>query len=256
MDSFLQKRERIDDVNCNIRLAQNPDGLTFGTDALLLASYVRARPGAAAVEIGGGSGIVSLLCLSRNTIASVDCIEVQPAYAALIEKNAAMNGMQTRLHAFCDDVRHYAQLPDRIGKADVVFCNPPYMKTTGLKNRAPEKNIARHEVFGDIEEITAAAARLLRYSGKFFCVYRPDRIVDLLAALRKNRLEPKRVTFVHADTATPPCLLLLEATRGGRCSAKVTRPLYIYRAPHPQPRIYTEEMKGVMRGEPLPQTAE
>ena len=36
----LYENERLDYVNDNLSLIQNKDGLTFGTDALLLAGYI------------------------------------------------------------------------------------------------------------------------------------------------------------------------------------------------------------------------
>ena len=58
--------ELLDEVNYRIRLIQKKEGLRFGTDALLLASYIGGRNGARAVELGGGSGIISLLCLAKE----------------------------------------------------------------------------------------------------------------------------------------------------------------------------------------------
>jgi len=60
---LIYKDERIDEVNDKISLIQKPDGLTFGTDALLLAGYVAGKYRVGA-ELGGGSGIISMLLLA------------------------------------------------------------------------------------------------------------------------------------------------------------------------------------------------
>ena len=60
----LLKNERLDYVNDSLSLIQKTDGLTFGTDALLLAGYVRGRS-KLGLEIGGGTGIISMLLLTR-----------------------------------------------------------------------------------------------------------------------------------------------------------------------------------------------
>ncbi|MBR6795384.1 MAG: SAM-dependent methyltransferase, partial [Clostridia bacterium] len=57
---------RTDSVNENLIIKQRSDGLLFGTDALLLASFVRRSPKAIAVEFGSGSGIISLLCAKKG----------------------------------------------------------------------------------------------------------------------------------------------------------------------------------------------
>ncbi len=243
---ILLPHERLDEVNHGILLIQNTNGLTFGTDALLLAAFLPCAPLGNAAELGGGTGIISLLALKTRSLLHVDCIEVQKDYAELIARNAALNGVTERLSVHAEDLRDYAALGERCGKADTVFTNPPYMSLAGKENRAREKQAARHEVFGGIGDFVRAGARLLRYGGRFFCVYRPDRLMDLLCALRENRLEPKRMTFVHADGQTPPAMVLVEALSGGRCSLRVTPPLHIYRDHETRPRVYTEEMKMIL----------
>ncbi len=242
----LSVGERIDTVNFGIRLIEKIDGLTYGTDALLLASFLRADTEGRAAELGGGSGVISLLALALQKYKQIDCIEIQEAYAELITRNAALNGMQDRLTAHASDIRDYAAPGTRCGSMDAVFANPPYMSVSGAGNAHKEKNIARHEVFGGITDFCAAAARLLRHGGRFSVVYRPDRLIDLISAMRAHRIEPKRMTFAHADTETPPSVVLVEGILGGKPSLKITPPLIIYRDGRSvTPRIYTEAMQAI-----------
>ena len=228
--------ERLDPINEELRLIQKKQGLTFGTDALLLAAAVTADSRALCVELGSGTGVVSLLLARRSKVARVLGVEIQQGFAELMARNAAINGLDARVQAVCEDARSMTQtrLGELLGEkgavtADVVVCNPPYMRTdSGARNEADEKYIARHEVCGDVGDFCAAAARLLRYGGRFYVVYRPDRLVDLMAALRQYRLEPKRVTMVHADEQTPPCMVLIEARAGGAAGLTVTPPLMLH----------------------------
>jgi tRNA1Val (adenine37-N6)-methyltransferase len=256
-EQIVEPGERLDDVNFRLRLIQKTAGLQFGTDALLLASYIKCSPRALAVELGGGSGIISLLCLARDKVARVDCIEVQSAYADLIARNIQLNDFEERMRAVCCDVRDLAQAGNEQGKVDIVFSNPPYMKTSsGAPNVSEAKNIARHEVLGGIGDFCAAAARLLRYGGHFYCVYRTDRMVDLICALREYKLEPKRLTFVYADAMAAPSMLLLDAVLGGNAGMKVTRPLIISEKSAAGENGYTDDMKQVMENGFLPQSVE
>ena len=72
----LFDNERIDEVNDKLKLIQKPDGLTFGTDALLLAAYMNTRD-ALGLELGAGSGIISMLLLTRGKLRAADACEVQ-----------------------------------------------------------------------------------------------------------------------------------------------------------------------------------
>ena len=72
--------ERCDFVNDNLKLIQKTDGLTFGTDALLLAGYINGKY-KRGCEIGSGSGIISLLLITREKIGSCVALEVQEEYS-------------------------------------------------------------------------------------------------------------------------------------------------------------------------------
>ena len=228
MNSILLENETLTSVNENIKLIQKKNGLTFGTDAFLLASFIKAQKNAIAVELGGGTGIISLLCASREKLAKIYCLEIQKDFADIIDRNAQLNSLDNKVSSLCADVRDIRST-DLGFEVDVVFSNPPYMKAdSGKRNESDEKYIARHEVCGGIEEFCHAAARVLRYGGSFYIVYRPDRLSELMAALHKHAFEPKRMTFVHADAESEPSMVLIEARAGGNASLAVTPPLMLH----------------------------
>ncbi len=239
-DNILFEGERLDFVNENIRLIQKKEGLTFGTDAYLLATFMRASKSAKALELGGGTGIISLLCASKGKFGDIYIAEVQEDFAQLCRRNAELNGLEDTVKTICADVRDL-KIDDFGGELDIVFSNPPYMRMdSGKRNEHDAKFIARHEVCGTIDDFCEAAGRLLKFGGLFYCVYRPDRMCDLLAAMRRQKLEPKRLTFVCADSATAPSMMLVEAKKGGSTGLKLTRTLFLHNS---------DEDKSGKRGE-------
>ena len=125
------------------------------------------------------------------------------------------------------------------------------MKADGGKsNESDKKNIARHEVFGNIDDFCKNAKRMLKFGGTFAAVYRPDRLMDLLYSMRKNSLEPKKMTFVHADTGSEPSMVLVEGRAGGKCSLFVTKPLIVYK--DPSHKEYTDDMNFIMENGSFP----
>ena len=239
--------ERFDTVNEQIRLIQKKQGLTFGTDAFLLAAFVKPTPHTHAVDLGSGTGILPLLLLAKGKIKCATAVEVQPAFADIIARNAELNGFGDKIAPLCADVRDLR--PENIGgEVGLVISNPPYMKcTSGKRNESDEKYIARHEVCGGIADFCACAARLLKHGGKFVCVWRPDRLTDLLSAMQEHRLEPKRMTFVHADAESEPCSVLIEAVKGGAPSVRISKPLILYhpRAEGEKARCLTKQAQKI-----------
>ena len=182
----LQSDEQLDTVNEQLRLIRRKSGLTFGTDAYLLAAFVRSQPRERAVDLGSGTGILSLLLCARNKVRSVIAAEIQPAFAELTERNAALNGMADRIRVFAGDVRTLG-LRDTDGEVGLVLSNPPYLRAgSGRSNRETEKEIARHEVAGGITDFCAAAGRVLRTGGKFCVVWKPERLRELFSAMAEN----------------------------------------------------------------------
>lgn len=241
----LQSDEQLDTVNEQLRLIRRKNGLTFGTDAYLLAAFVRSQPRERAVDLGSGTGILSLLLCARNKVRSVIAAEVQPVFAELTERNASLNGMADRIRVFAGDVRTLG-LRDTDGEVGLVLSNPPYLRAgSGRSNRETEKEIARHEVAGGIADFCAAAGRVLRTGGRFCVVWKPERLRELFSAMAENRLEPKRMTMVHADAAHEPCAVLVEAVRDGAPDLRVTPPLFLYEPTPCSPRKLTAEAREI-----------
>ena len=228
-DIPLLEDECLDTVNEQLCLIRKRQGLTFGTDAYLLAAFVRPMPSAHAVDLGSGTGILPLLLLAKGKAARVTAVEVQECFVDLIGRNAAVNGLADRIKPHLGDVRALTcrELGDR--EVDLVVSNPPYMRVgSGKRNEHDEKYIARHEVLGGIADFCAAAGRILRYGGRFVTVWRPDRLSELLAALHASALEPKRMTLVYADESAEPGAVLTEAVKGAAPSLRVSPPLLLY----------------------------
>lgn len=240
---YDQATERLDEINENLSLIQLKTGLTFGTDSYLLAAFARTQKNGVCVEFGGGTGVVSLLAASREKYSIIYAAEIQPYFASLIERNAEMNGLSDKVKPILGDVRDL--IPALFGgEVHSVVSNPPYMKTSsGLDNATPEMNTARREENGTIDDFASSAARLLRYGGYFTLVYRPDRLADLIFALKNNKLEPKRIVTIYPTTESKPCLVLVEAKKGASAGLVMSRPLIIYKSKGCTE--YTDDMQAV-----------
>ena len=216
MDILLQEGERVDEINDRVRLIQRENGLTFGTDAYLLSCFCRPAKGARAADLGCGTGVISLLLAARERYARIYAVEAQESFAALSARNVELNGFSHTVSVLNRDVREL-KAADFEGELDVIFTNPPYMRAqSGFACAHEEKQIARHEILGDLCDFTAAAARVLRYGGTLYLVYRPDRLETLFSALRMAKFAPKRMLFVQDAPEKAPSMVLCEARLGGK----------------------------------------
>ena len=238
----LYENERINIINESLSLIENQNSLTFGTDAYLLSAYLPKKSHAVCAELGVGSGVISLLALTKKKCQHVYGFEVQESIADISRRNAALNNLEQKFTVINKDLR-LASITDTEKEVDFVFSNPPYMKRdSGKQNENENKNASRHEIFGEINDFCVCAKKLLKHGGDFFVVYRPDRMIDLLCALRNNNLEPKRLTFIHPNSSTPPSLLLVSAKLGGKSGLIIDKPVYIYKDGTQE---YTEQFKKI-----------
>ncbi len=124
--------------------------------------------------------------------------------------------------------------------------NPPYLRSDcGADNDSEPLNIARREVFGGVELFCQAASWCLKSGGGFFAVYRPDRLVNLLCAMRNNRIEPKRLRAVVPSLGKRPSLVLVEGKKDGKEGLIYEKDLIIYTdGTH---AIQTDEMKEIYK---------
>ena len=233
-------------INNDLSIIQNPDGLTFGTDAYLLSAFVKGGARLAGADLGSGTGVIPLLCLSKNKAQRIFAVEIQESFCSLIEQNAALNGYSDRVLPICSNVTQL-KAADLGEELDFVTSNPPYMKVdSGKRNEHDEKYIARHEVCGDIRDFCACANRLLKHGGRFYVVWRPDRLTDLICALRENSLEPKVATFVCATKESEPSMVLVRAVKGGASGMQVTRNLFLHDSKEDAAKsILSEDARGI-----------
>lgn len=211
-----------------------PGGLHFlygneqfppGLDSFLLSSVPKLKPGLNVCDLGCGTGLLALLLLQRQRELTVTGIDIQPEAVRLARLAAAGNGLQDRLRFRREDLRE-TELP--AGSFDLVVCNPPYFPPqSGPAPQGDARRTARTETDCTLEDVCRAASRLLRWSGSFCLVHKPERLTDLLVTLRQNGLEPKRVRFAVSRPDKVPCLVLLEARRGGRPGMRVEPPLVL-----------------------------
>lgn len=220
--------ERLDRINENLSLLQKKSGLTFTTDAYLLAAFARSSPAGSFADLGSGTGVAALLCLTKNKYRHGFAVEIQEEFCDLIRRNALLNHLEDKITVLEKDIRDLRQA-DTDGCVSVVISNPPYMPaTSGFASATKQSDAARRELNGTAADFCAAAGRILSTGGLFYTVYRADRMPELISALRENHLEPKRLITVYPDAESRPSLILVESKKDASPGLYQPPPLFVY----------------------------
>ncbi len=199
---------------------------TFGTDAMLLASFANPKRNDVACDFGSGCGIIPFLWLRDKKCKAIKAVEIQKNACDQMARSIELNKTDT-ITVINKDLKELDNL--KAGSFDLVTMNPPYkIENGGIKNDEMYATIARHEIFCNMDDIAKSAARLLRFGGKLCICHRPERVFDAMYAMRQNCIEPKTLRFVSKNGDTQPWLVLIEGKRGAKNGLKVEKNLVAY----------------------------
>ena len=213
--------------NGKLQVIQKKRGYRFSIDAVLLSQFVTILRSERVIDLGTGCGILPLLLSQTTKALSFTGIEIQEGLAECARKNVLLNRLENRVSILQQDFVKLAKT-FRPGSFDVVLSNPPYRRSrSGRINLSSEKAIARHEIRATLEDLTSASSHLLPNKGRCYVIFPAPRAIDLLVALRSQKLEPKRLQFVHPRSGGEAKLILVESIKGSGVELKIMPPFFL-----------------------------
>ena len=223
--------ERIDNLQrklpdgSELKIIQNPNWFCFGIDAVLLSDFAEIKQDDEVMDLGTGTGIIPLLLAAKTSVAHIDGLEIQYDVCAMAQRSVKLNNLEDKVNIMQGNLVNFKTSK----QYNVVVCNPPYKTAdTGLVNSEDKLKISRHEVCCNLHDVVKTASRILKPFGRFALIHRPERLVDILFEMRVQKLEPKRIRFVHSDAEKTPVMVLVEGRKCSKPYIKTEPPLVIY----------------------------
>lgn len=208
----LEKGERLEDLGCkNLKIIQNKNLYTFTSDSVILANFLKIKSKESAVEIGGGSGVISILATAKNKVKKIKIFEIQENLQKLCEKNIKINNLNDVLELISDDVRNFKKYVE-VGSQDVVFSNPPYFLVDKTENSV--RKFARQEVFLNLKDLIKISSQMLKYGGRFYLIYPASRLCELIYECEKNDIKIKKLFFTENKNKVVN-LVVIEGRKNG-----------------------------------------
>ena len=224
-------------------LVQPRDGYRFSIDSILLGRFVRVHKRDRVLELGAGCGAISVMVAALWLPREVVAVEIQSDLAALAERNAALNQLDS-LRVINADLRTRRLEGLALASFNVIIANPPYRALgSGRRSPNPGRRVAREETSATLADFVAAAKRYAVNGAKAAFVFDASRSAELLRCLAAHSLEPKRIRFVHPRSDAPASTILVEARKGGGIEVAIEPPLIVY----DRPGVYSDEARNLMQ---------
>lgn len=231
MNIVLKDNERLDDLHRNnYKIIQNPNNFCFGMDAVLLSDFSKVKEEEKVLDLGTGTGVIPILLEAKSNGKHFTGLEIQSESVDMAKRSVDLNNLQDKINIIEGDIKEADKLFP-LSSFNVITCNPPYMNSgKGLLNKHSTKAIARHEIYCTLDDVITAASKLVKVGGRFYMVHRPHRLVEIITKLKDNKMEPKRIRFVHPYAGKEPNMVLIESVRHGKPMLKIEPPLIVYKS--------------------------
>ena len=147
------------------------------------------------LDIGTGTGLLSLMYAQKNSLAHVDAIEIDEGASTQAKENVAASPFAERINNIHDDVKTFTFSK----KYDCIISNPPfYEKEISSGNK--KKNIAHHHSGLLFEELLGIIKETLSLSGTFYLLLPFKRNEEIKKIILKQDLFVSRIIFVRQST--------------------------------------------------------
>lgn len=226
-----------------LRILQKKKGYRYTIDSILLTHFVELKERKRLLELGAGSGVISLILAYRYPETRVTGIEIQEDLADMARRSVLLNGLEGRVEILHGDAGKADDFPNA-RSCDVAVFNPPYRKIgSGRINPRAEKALARHEIAGSVAEFLRYAFQALKPGGCVDLIYPCSRMVEVIHRMRSEKLEPKRLRMVHSKPGSRGDFVLVEGIKEGGEELNVLPPLFVYR----EDEGYSGELETLFR---------
>ena len=143
--------------------------MKVGTDAVLLGAWVNPIDSKKILDIGTGTGIISLM-LAQKTKADITAIDIDKESTEQAITNVAESDFKDHIKVRHMSFQELTKSSDQ--KFDLIVTNPPYF-IDSLKNQAEtSRKTARHADLLPFEDLIVGVKKLLDEKGKF-CLILP-----------------------------------------------------------------------------------
>ena len=145
---------------------QDKSAMKVCTDACIFGAWVSnnaaVSPASQVLDLGTGTGLLSLMYAQKNSTTQIDAIEIDPSAATQANENFKSSPWKERLQIIQADATCY----EYTHTYDLILSNPPFFEND-LKSKKAGRNLALHSEALNLEDLLSIISRQINPAGKF-----------------------------------------------------------------------------------------
>jgi len=184
--------------------------MPVGTDTILLGSWTDLTGSNNILEVGTGSGTISLMVAQRSeNHTHIEAIDIHEGSCLEASQNAQNSPWRSKIKITLCSFQEF--MPENHGVYDLIICNPPF-----FSNSSPspllERNLARHGNTLSFQDLVVHSTRLLKEGGRLSVILPAWEYPAFKKNCLTKSLYPCRITYVHGKSGKPAKRVLAEFT--------------------------------------------
>lgn len=185
--------------------------MKIGTDGILLGAWAHIEKSSSQVlDVGTGTGLISLMLAQRYSMIDIQAIEIDAFAAEEAKFNFDASPWKNRLLCLTSSLNEFSAKTQK--KYDHIICNPPFFQNgSSIKN--VQRNLARNQASLPLDELFEQVNNLLVNTGTFSLIIPIAFEKEASALASSNRLFLKRKTKVRGHSLAKYKRVLLTYSR-------------------------------------------
>lgn len=180
---------------------QDQCAMKVGTDGVLLGAWAPIDHNPASIlDIGAGTGLLSLMLAQRSAAELIDAIEIEDKAFEQCVQNFEASPWGDRLYVYHASLQEFAEEVD--DQYDLILSNPPY-HSEQVASTSPDRDLARQSFYLPFPELLEGVNRLLAPKGKFAVVLPQDAVTHFVDLAASKELYPVRALAVRGNPDAP-----------------------------------------------------
>ncbi len=169
--------------------------MKVGTDGVLLGAWACGPSSSKYVlDIGSGTGLLSLMMAQRFSGTQIDAVEIEEMAASQSRENVEMSDWKERIRIHNSSFQEFAKKTNK--KYDLIICNPPFF-TNSMKSISERKEMARHDFHLNLPDLFSYSSSLISESGRFNLILPFVKEKEALNLADENSIYCRRITRVR-----------------------------------------------------------